>query len=99
MTVELPSGLINPSGSTTDGSYDSATGVWSLGNMAAPADVDTPTTATLTITATVDDGTRGRPLEVTATIGASETIDGTTVDELDPHAIHHSASETITPSC
>ena len=99
VTMELPAGLTYVSSQPDAGtSYDSGTGVWSLDNMAAPANKDNPTTATLTITATVDDNARGKPLEVTATISASETIDGTTVDELDPHAVHHSDSETITPN-
>ena len=98
VTMELPQGLTYVSSTTVTGSYDSATSIWSLGNMAAPDNMTGPTTATLTITATVADGTRGKPLEVTATIGATEVIDGHTVDELDPHAVHHSASVVITPT-
>lgn len=93
----LPEGLTYVSSETATGTYNSETGVWSLGTMAAPAAGVDATAATLTITATVDEGTRGTPLEVTATISATETIGGSTVNELDPHNEHHSARVTITP--
>ena len=98
--VGLPAGLTYVSDTTATGSYDNATGVWSVGTMAKPAPGVAATEATLTITATVDDGTRGEALEVTASISGTETIGGSEVGELDPHGedVHHAASVTITPT-
>ena len=47
--VNLPEGLTYSSHDTASGTYDSATGVWSVGSMEAPTG-DDPTEATLTIT-------------------------------------------------
>ena len=98
--VGLPAGLTYVSDTTAAGSYDNATGVWSVGTMAKPAPGVAATEATLTITATVDSGTRGEALEVTASISGTETIGGSEVGELDPHGeeVHHAASVTITPT-
>ena len=76
--VTLPDGLTgSTSTGTTDnpnpstGTYDSATGVWTIGDLAVTNATNAPT---LTITATVDAGTRGQTLKVKATISATETL-------------------------
>ncbi len=90
-TVTLPAGLTYASSSTATGSYNSSTGVWSVGNLANSA------SATLTVTATVGDNTHGQPLTVTAAIKAHETIGTSTVVELDPREGNNTAGVTITP--
>ena len=99
VAVTLPTGLTNPSASTATGSYDpdpdsdAATriGVWSVGDLANGA------SATLTVMATVADGTHGQALTVAATIKAYETIGSSTVVELDPDEEDNSAEVTVTP--
>ena len=91
VSITLPTGLSNPSPSTGTGSYDSATGIWSVGDLANGA------SATLTLTATVADNTHGQALTVTATIKAYETIGSSTVAELDPREGDNSAAVTVTP--
>lgn len=80
--VTLPDGLTHstdtakaPNPST--GTYDSATGVWTIGDLAVTNDDNTVTTddsPTLTITVTVAQGTKGTVQEVKATISATETL-------------------------
>ncbi len=75
--VTLPEGLTHSSQVVTTGTYDSSTGVWDIGDLAVTNDDNTVTTddsPTLTITATVDTGTRGETLKVKATISATETL-------------------------
>ena len=95
--VPLPDGLTFVSATTASGSYDSNTGIWSVGTMVAPPNAANPTRATLTLTATVDAGTRGESMEVSAIIGGIETIGASKVTELDPHNEHHASTVTITP--
>ncbi len=95
--VPLPEGLTFFSDSASAGSYDSETGLWLVGDMAEPPSAANPTRATLTITATVDAGTRGKDLAVSAIIGGIETVGGSEVTELDPHNEHHASTVTITP--
>ena len=66
--VALPEGLTFSSAQTATGTYDSTTGVWTIGNFANGA------SATLTITATVDAETHGQDLTVKAAISATETV-------------------------
>jgi uncharacterized repeat protein (TIGR01451 family) len=69
-TDTLPSGLTFVSATTSEGSYASSTGTWTIGNIC------TSTAATLTITATVNPGTAGTTITNTATAAAStSTID------------------------
>jgi len=97
--VNLPDGLEYVSSTADVGSYDNSTGVWSVGDMDAPTGGAAATVTTLTITATVEEGTRGDPLEVTVSIGGTETIGGSKVTELDPHGeeVHHGSTLVITP--
>jgi len=66
--VALPDGLTYSSHSTETGTYDTTTGVWSIGEFANGA------SATLTITATVDAETHGKTLTAKATISATEAV-------------------------
>ena len=88
--VTLPEGLtylshVAPTGTT----YDSATGVWTMGDLAKDA------SKTLTVTATVDAQTGGKQLEVSAKIYATEHFDSSEVEELDPNPINNTAMCTI----
>ena len=89
--VTLPAGLTYKSSSTATGSYNSTTGIWSVGDLANGA------SATLSITAAVGDNTHGQSLTVTAAIKAHETIGSSTVVELDPQEGNNTADVTITP--
>ena len=68
--VALPEGLSYSSHVAATGTgYDSATGVWTVGELASGA------SKTLTITAKVDAGTRGKALTTQATISATEAVE------------------------
>ena len=67
--VTLPPGLTYASHVAPTGTdYASATGVWTIGELAKNA------SKTLTVTATVDAGTRGQELTVKAAIAGTETL-------------------------
>ncbi len=102
VAVELPSGLTHSAASPSVGSYDPATGIWAIGEFAAPEkDEDgnlIPTTHTLTITATVGaDVLLGNALDTTARITATETIGSSEVTELDPHTEDQEFTVSVTP--
>ncbi len=91
-TVALPEGLTYQSADTASGAYDPAAGRWNIGALNSQA------SATLSITASVDAGTRGREMTVTAIVDATETIGGsTTVAELDPRPDNNTAGAGVTP--
>ena len=97
VAVSLPAGLINPTSTTT--SYESGTGVWTIGDQAMTDDDNTDTSddsPTLTITATVAPETRGQELAVKATISASETVRGHVVPVLDQNAANDMATGSVT---
>jgi uncharacterized repeat protein (TIGR01451 family) len=75
VTDLLPTGLTYVSSSST--SYDSVTGLWTVGNL------NPGTNATLSLTATVNSGTGGQIIRNTATI--------THADQTDPVIINNSA--------
>ena len=91
VAVTLPAGLTYHSSSTATGTYDSATGVWSVGDLIKDA------SATLTLNATTGDDTHGKALTVTAKIQAYEDIGTSTVDELDTDESDNTATVTVTP--
>ena len=91
-TVTLPTGLTYTSSQTATGTYDSATGVWSVGNLAKDAE------PTLTLTATTGSNTHGQALTVTVSIKASETIGTSTVEELDTDESNNTATAAVTPA-
>ena len=76
----LPAGLAYASSAATQGSYDSGTGVWSIGSLATGA------TRTLTLNANVTAAV-GTSVTNTASITAS--------DQADPNAANNSASTTV----
>ncbi|MDE2787454.1 MAG: hypothetical protein OXL37_12430 [Chloroflexota bacterium] len=100
--VTLPEGLTYSTHNAAMGTYDPATGMWTINNLAAGA------SKTLTITATVDEGTHGKKLTVKAMISATEpvqiteTVDGEAtlktypVPVLDPNAGNDMAMGMIT---
>ena len=65
----VPAGLTFVSATPSTGSYGSGTGVWTVGSVAAGG------SATLTLVATVDAGTRGQTITNTATVTASSQAD------------------------
>ena len=104
VNVKLSTGLTYvshdaPTGTTYD--HNTHPG-WDLGELENPADPNAdpvqPTEATLTITATVDQGTLGHELSVGATIFATETIGATVVPVLDPNPGNNIGLATITPA-
>lgn len=80
---KLPGGVTYQSDNAGQGSYDPATGIWNVGNLAVDK------TATLTITAKVNDGTAGRTITNTARVKHSNPADD--------NANNNSASAVITP--
>ena len=66
-TDTLPAGVTFVSATTSEGSYASSTGIWTIGDIAMNA------TATLQIAATVNSGTAGTAITNTATIGETAT--------------------------
>ena len=106
--VTLPAGLTYVSdnagsGDRTD-SYASATGKWTVGEMAEPTTTTTggvttttPTTATLVIKATVDAGTRGQKLTTSATISAKEDVGSSQIAELDQNSSNDTGTVSVTP--
>ena len=97
--VTLPEGLTYKNHTTTiydpqtrtwvthPSTYDAATSVWSVGDLAVGK------SPLLTITATIDDGTRGEEIKVKASIYAT---DDTGPVELDPHLDNNMAMATVT---
>jgi uncharacterized repeat protein (TIGR01451 family) len=83
VTDILPVGVTYQSDSPSQGSYNSGTGIWSVGSLVNAA------SATLTITATVDTGTGGSTITNTAAIAH--------VDQYDPHTGDNSDSAVIYP--
>ncbi len=80
MTDLLPTG-ITYSTDTSGGTYNPATGIWTVGTLAAGA------SATLTITATVNTGTGGTTITNTASV---------TADQPDPNTANNSSSVSLT---
>ena len=78
--VNLPDGLTYSSDvAATDTSYDSAAGVWTIGDLAKDA------SKTLTVTATAAEGFSGQQQTVKANIYATESADSVHALELDPN--------------
>ncbi len=78
----LPAGVTYLSDSTSQGVFESASGLWTVGSVAA-AD-----SATLILTAVVDEGTSGSTITNTALV--------TEADQADPNGTNNSASAVIT---
>ncbi|WP_334056460.1 isopeptide-forming domain-containing fimbrial protein [Polaribacter sp. P097] len=91
LTDKLPTGVSFVSSSTTAGSYDDSSGIWTIGNINQGA------TATLTITATVDAGTLGNVITNTISArGAGDQTDSTTAGDDLTADITVSASDLVT---
>jgi uncharacterized repeat protein (TIGR01451 family) len=71
ITIEdlLPAGVTYVADTPSQGSYDSGTGIWTVGTLANGA------SASLSITATVDAGTAGATITNTATVTAVDPVD------------------------
>jgi uncharacterized repeat protein (TIGR01451 family) len=81
LTDALPAGVTYLSYSATQGTYNSADGLWEVGNVA------NNTNALLTIVATVEDGTSGTTI--------TNTAHSLTADQPDPNLDNNEASVTI----
>ncbi len=82
LTDLLPAGLTHVGNTPSQGSYDSGTGIWTVGNLAVSV------TATITISASVNDGTANTTLTNTATM--------TDVDQTDSNPDNNSAQAAVT---
>ncbi|MGH2570390.1 MAG: FlgD immunoglobulin-like domain containing protein [bacterium] len=69
VTDLLPAGVAYQSHSTTQGTYDDGSGVWTIGSVPFGA------TETLTITATIDAGTSGTTIVNTAAVSVTDQSD------------------------
>jgi uncharacterized repeat protein (TIGR01451 family) len=83
VTDALPAGLTFVSASTSQGSYVDATGIWTVGNLAASG---AGATATLTVIATVDTDS-----------GFTNTATLSGLDQTDPSPANNSANVVVTP--
>ena len=98
--VVLPDGLTYVSDNCAGGCYDpdpdsdpsTPAGTWTIGHLNTD-----PGHAVLTIHATVDAGTRGQDLTVTANIYATEHIGSSDLVELDTDLTNNTAEATVTP--
>ncbi|MFN8178768.1 MAG: T9SS type A sorting domain-containing protein [bacterium] len=77
----LPAGMTYVSQTATQGSYDSSTGIWTVGNVAV-AD-----SATLALTVTLDAGTAGTSLWNRGAIAGSNQADGIASNDVDSTAV------------
>ncbi len=92
VSVSMPNGLTYVSSATQTGSYDSASGLWSVGALDASA------TADLTMIAEVDThATLGQPLSVEAVITTKKSSGSSVLNELDPLLYNNTAIATVTP--
>jgi uncharacterized repeat protein (TIGR01451 family) len=82
LTDELPQGVTYASNTSSQGTYDEESGVWTVGDVSASAN------ATLTIHATVDNGTSGSTIVNEASV--------TALDQTDTNAANDFASAAIT---
>lgn len=78
---QMPTGLNFLTATTTNGTYNSSTGNWNIGNLVSGA------TDTLVITVSVDGGTEGSQIVNTADLN--------TIDQNDPDAANNTASVTV----
>lgn len=88
VTDMLPSGVTFVSATASQGSYDAANGLWSVGTLDADG-IEGPAEATLQIRVTVDDGTSGQTIENLA------EITNASKDDPDPSNNQDSASFTV----
>uniref|UniRef100_UPI00260B6CC5 DUF11 domain-containing protein n=1 Tax=uncultured Aquimarina sp. TaxID=575652 RepID=UPI00260B6CC5 len=81
ITDQLPTGVTYVSDTPSQGTYDDATGVWTIG------DIDDSTVVTLVLEATVDAGTSDDTI--------TNTVTGVTLDQVDNNTTSDDPSEDI----
>ncbi|WP_172448528.1 DUF7507 domain-containing protein [Caulobacter mirabilis] len=88
LTDRLPAGMTFTSATPSAGTYSSANGIWTLGNLAAGA------TATLTLTGTVNTGQAGNTITNTTTAATGTNVDNsrTAGDDLTESVVVNSTS-------
>jgi uncharacterized repeat protein (TIGR01451 family) len=92
VTDLLPSGLTYNSSSTSQGTYSSLTGVWSVGSL------NPSTSATLTLTARVNAGTGGTTIINWASITHADQTDPVTSNNVDHDGITVHATPVAEPA-
>ena len=91
LTDSLPAGITFVSSSVTQGTYNSATGLFTIGTLNAGA------TATLTLTGTVDVGQGGNTITNVTTAAAGDQPDPSTAgDDLDEAVVVEDTADLVT---
>ena len=91
LTDQLPSGITYSTNTTTQGAYDSATGVWTIGT------INDGTSATITLTGTVDVGQGGNTITNVTTAANGDQPDPSTVgDDLTEAVTVNDAADLVT---
>ena len=91
LTDLLPAGITYTTNTTTQGSYDLATGLWTIGTIA------NGDAATITLTGTVDAGEGGNTITNITTAAVGDQVDPSTVgDDLEESVIVNDAADLVT---
>ena len=75
LTDSLPAGITYSTNTASQGSYDSSTGIWTIG------DLNNGDTATITLTGTVDAGQGGNTITNTTTAATGDQVDPSTAGD------------------
>ena len=91
LTDQLPAGITYTSDTTSQGSYNPATGLWTIGTLNSGA------TATITLTGTVDVGQGGNTITNVTTAATGDQMDPSTVgDDLDEAVVVDNTTDLVT---
>ena len=91
LTDSLPAGITYTANTTTQGTYDPATGVWTIGTL------DDGAVATITLTGTVDVGQAGNTITNVTTAATGDQTDPTTAgDDLDEAVVVDNTTDLVT---
>ena len=91
LTDSLPAGITYTTDTTTQGSYNSATGLWTIGSLADGA------TATITLSGTVDVGEGGNTITNVTTAATGDQPDPSTVgDDLEEAVVIENLADLVT---
>ena len=91
LTDSLPAGITYTANSATQGTYDPATGLWTIGTLNDGA------VATITLTGTVDVGQAGNTITNVTTAATGDQTDPTTAgDDLDEAVVVDNTTDLVT---
>jgi uncharacterized repeat protein (TIGR01451 family) len=91
LTDSLPAGITYSANTTTQGSYDSATGLWTIGTLNDGA------SATITLIGTVDIGTGGNMItNITTAATGDQTDPSTAGDDLEEAVVVDNTTDLVT---